>query len=170
MTKRKSDALLVKEFYEESRDTKCPDKPKEMNKEEVKFLIRMIFSEMHELACTVSDSSSEAEELMNECFDNMDYHKMNSDKEYFTRTKKIAAQVDALVDSWYYSLDTMAKHGVDASKIFDIVHEANMNKRDPETKKFIKRDSDGKVIKPTGWKAPDVEGEIQRQIDHGTWE
>ena len=43
-----------------------------------------------------------------------------------------------------------------------------MAKRDPETGKFLKRE-DGKIIKPKGWKAPDVEGEVVRQDVEGSW-
>jgi len=28
---------------------------------------------------------------------------------------------------------------------------------------------DGKIIKPAGWKAPDVEAEISRQLRDGAW-
>ena len=41
-------------------------------------------------------------------------------------------------------------------------------KRDPATGKFIKRE-DGKIIKPVGWTAPDVNGEILRQIQEGSF-
>ena len=50
--------------------------------------------------------------------------------------------------------------------MFDIVHGANMAKRDPSTGKFLKRD-DGKIIKPAGWQPPDVKAEIVRQMTHG---
>lgn len=43
-----------------------------------------------------------------------------------------------------------------------------MAKRDPATGKFIKRE-DGKIIKPVGWTAPDVNGEILRQIQEGSF-
>jgi predicted HAD superfamily Cof-like phosphohydrolase len=66
-----------------------------------------------------------------------------------------AEQGDALVDMYYYSLNAAAKKGIDLSKIFNHVHEANMNKRDKTTGKFIKR-SDGKILKPDNWQAPDI--------------
>jgi len=43
-----------------------------------------------------------------------------------------------------------------------------MAKRNPATGKFEKR-ADGKIIKPPGWKAPDVEGEMARQFKEGSW-
>ena len=43
-----------------------------------------------------------------------------------------------------------------------------MAKRDPLTGEFIKR-ADGKIVKPEGWKAPDVMAEISRQLLAGSW-
>ena len=43
-----------------------------------------------------------------------------------------------------------------------------MNKRDPVTKQFIKRE-DGKILKPNGWKEPDINSEIEKQLKEGAW-
>merc|ERR1719410_2774899 len=82
--------------------------------------------------------------------------------------KNIGEQGDALVDMWYYSLNAAAKKGVNLSSIFDVVHRANMAKIDPATGKCMKR-PDGKIIKPAGWKAPNVAAEIQRQFQQGSF-
>lgn len=66
-----------------------------------------------------------------------------------------AEQGDAVVDCWYYGLNACAKKGINASMIFDEVHRANMDKRDPESGVFMRRE-DGKIIKPLGWKEPDL--------------
>lgn len=135
--------------------------PSALNDEEVKFLLRMCLSELQELALTIVDSVPQSIELMNECMKTID----KSEHEVLdTEDKKIAAQADAVVDAWYYSCNAFAKKSVDISKIFDIVHEANMAKRDPKTKKFIHRE-DGKIIKPEGWTPPDVVAEVKRQRD-----
>jgi hypothetical protein len=57
---------LVKKFTEESKDMKCPTIPVKMDITEVKFLIKMVVSEMMELAQTVSD---EPINLLKECLD-----------------------------------------------------------------------------------------------------
>ena len=80
-----------------------------------------------------------------------------------------AAQADALVDVYYYMQNAACKKGMNLSAIFNLVHGANMAKRDPTTGEFIKR-ADGKIIKPAGWKAPDVEGEVVRQDAEGSFE
>ena len=163
----KSNAESVCEFTS-GTGSDCPDKPTSMSRDSVKFIIRMVISELDELACTVTETPEDRDEFMQECLDTRDPCKKFK-QEYSTDTDLISSQFDALVDSWYYSLNIAAKHGVNMSKMFDIVHNANMAKRDPETGKFLRRESDGKVIKPKGWKPPNVEAEIERQMTEGSW-
>ena len=80
-----------------------------------------------------------------------------------------ADQADALVDIYYYSQNAACKKGMNLSSVFNLVHAANMAKRDPSTGHFIRRESDGKILKPEGWKAPDVEAELLRQREQGSW-
>merc|ERR1711939_1121041 len=82
--------------------------------------------------------------------------------------KKVSAQADALVDIEYYMLNCAAKKGFNMSSIFGVVHAANMAKRNPETGRFEKN-ADGKIIKPPGWKPPNVEAELARQVSEGSW-
>ena len=39
-----------------------------------------------------------------------------------------------------------------------------MNKKDPITNSFIRRE-DGKIMKPIGWKQPDIVSEIKRKYN-----
>ncbi len=162
----KSNAQLVKEFTEEYTDKKCPAKPIMMSKEEVFFIIRMVMSELDEMASTVTTDKHSREEFMKLALENID---KSNDYKYDSDVSMISAQADAMVDAWYYMLNAAAKCGINLSKIFDIVHEANMAKKDPKTGKFIRRESDGKVLKPDGWKPPNIDGEIERQLEHGAW-
>lgn len=145
----------------------CPDRPLEMSKDSVMFIIRMIMSELDELACTVSFTAEERDELMTTALNTRDRCKAFRPT-YQSDDELIGAQFDALVDAWYYSLNIAAKHGVNMSKIFDVVHKANMDKRDPETGKFLRRE-DGKIIKPKGWQSPDITGQIRQQRTDGAW-
>ena len=163
-----SNAVAVKDFTEGSSGKPCPERPVPMSPDKVKFIIRMVISELDELACTVCETTEDKERFMQECLDTRDKCK-DLKSTYKTEVDLVAAQFDALVDAWYYSLNTSAQHGVNLSSIFDIVHAANMAKRDPVTGKFLRRETDGKVIKPAGWQAPDVEGEIARQMKEGAW-
>jgi len=143
----------VKQFTEESSNIKCPEIPQLMNKNDVTFLIRMMLSEIVELAETVTDTTDEALDLVKSCF-GVDLH--STFPTFENEQDKIAAQGDALVDMHYYALNVASKHGINLSKIFDAVHEANMNKRDPITGKFIRRLEDNKILKPPGRKSPDI--------------
>lgn len=154
-----SDADKVKEFTE-GAGFKCPDKPQLMSRSEVEFLVKMVLSEMEEMVDTVTKSREESIEFMRNCI-GVDPSPHTTEGK--SELELIADQADAAVDSWVYLLNGFCKKGVDLSKIFDIVHQANMAKRDPETGKFIRRESDGKILKPPGWKAPDILAEIKRQ-------
>lgn len=65
--------------------------------------------------------------------------------------------VDAIVDSIYVLLGTAVTFGVDLEPIFQAVHAANMRKVGGVIRE------DGKVLKPDGWVAPDVEGLLREQ-------
>jgi len=160
-----SDAEKVREFtFEAGQPT--PDKPQLMNVDEVNFITKMVLDELLELYSTVLPpqlAKNAMTKMIDEakCIPKMSVTPNQSHE-------LIAEQADAFVDIWYYSLNCMAKKGVNLSKIFDLVHSANMAKRDPQTGKFLKR-ADGKIIKPKGWKAPDVNAEIKKQLHNGSW-
>jgi predicted HAD superfamily Cof-like phosphohydrolase len=67
---------------------------------------------------------------------------------------------DALVDLDYVVLGSGVTWGVNMNELHDEVHRANMAKF-PGGKATL--DENGKVIKPKGWKAPDVEGTLKTQ-------
>lgn len=160
----KSNSDDVKQFTEES-GYPVPKNPMVMNEEEIRFIIRMVMSELSEMAATVTTDESECRTFMENCLKDIDLCK---NYQYNTDVEKIAAQADSMVDAWYYMLNTSTKKGVNLSKLFDVIHKANMDKRDPETGKFIRRD-DGKIMKPANWQPPNIEGEIEQQIKQGSW-
>lgn len=138
-----------------------PDRPTLMTREKVIFLVKMVMSEMQELVDTVTESSEESLELMRSCLGvDQSKHTGSSNK---SELELIAEQADAAVDAWVYLLNGFCKQGVDLSRVFDLVHQANMAKRDPRTGEFIKRESDGKIMKPEGWQPPNIIEEIKRQ-------
>lgn len=161
-----SESVLVKEFTEGYGQIECPNHPIPLNREETKFLINMVISEIIELAQTVTDNDDAAKlMLINAVTDDtyLSKYKRTNDPDQL-----VADQADAAIDTWYYMLNAFCKKGINLSKIFSVVHEANMNKRDPKTGKFIK-DAKGKTIKPEGWKEPDILGEIIKQKTDGSW-
>src|SRR5208282_6773379 len=86
----------------------------------------------------------------------------------FSPTALVAEQADAMVDAWYYMLNTGAKHGMNLSALFATVHSANMAKKFPDGT-FHRRPEDGKIVKPDGWHEPNIVGEIVRQQRDGAW-
>lgn len=147
-----------------------PDVPRPMSVEEVNFTAKMMLDEIMELMATVHTSEKAKSLLKTFVDDSEDLDKLDLDpNDDAQRFELIAEQGDALIDSYYYSLNSACKAGINLSAMFDVVHGANMAKRDPVTKIFTKRESDGKIIKPAGWTPPDVKAEIARQAAQGSW-
>lgn len=61
---------------------------------------------------------------------------------------------DALGDMAYIIAGTALEYGIPLDRVLDAIHASNMAKLGPDGKP-IKRD-DGKVIKPEGWRPPDI--------------
>jgi predicted HAD superfamily Cof-like phosphohydrolase len=63
---------------------------------------------------------------------------------------------DAMADSIYVIVGAALEYGIPLDKVWEAVQRANMNKVDPVTGK-VRRREDGKILKPDGWQAPDIE-------------
>ena len=167
----KSHSELVKEFTEESKNIKVPERPTPMSYESTKFLAKMMMSEIVEMLETYEPRAKAlvtAKQLLDEDFAEKEALNRPAMTYPLTDEQKIADQMDAMVDSYYYSLDSAAKHGMNLEPIFQAVHQANMNKRNPETGKFERR-ADNKVIKPPGWVTADIDKIVNDQITNGSW-
>lgn len=81
--------------------------------------------------------------------------------EEFRNAKNIREQLDALTDTLYYLLGCFAEIGVYPDEPFCIIHKSNLKKVLMNAK--IEKDSDTKVLKPSGWIHPD--DELQKYID-----
>ena len=64
-------------------------------------------------------------------------------------------QLDALVDILVVTMGAIRAGGFDGEGAWKEVMDTNFAKIDPNTGKVRKRE-DGKVLKPEGWKAPDL--------------
>ena len=62
---------------------------------------------------------------------------------------------DAIADSIVVLIGLGLSFGFDMDRVWQQVMGSNLAKIDPETGKVIKRE-DGKILKPEGWKAPDL--------------
>lgn len=75
---------------------------------------------------------------------------------------------DAIVDSIYVLIGMALEYGLPLPMLWQAVQNANMSKADPVTGE-IKRREDGKILKPEGWKPPDVAGIIEHATKYGSW-
>jgi len=66
------------------------------------------------------------------------------------------AMLDALVDLVYVTLGTAQFHGFDFDEAWKRVHAANMKKRRATDASESKRGTGLDVVKPKGWKTPDL--------------
>jgi predicted HAD superfamily Cof-like phosphohydrolase len=158
-------ALQAREFTLAAGNV-SPDKPTAMTRDDVVFLSRMVIDELMELGATVMQPHEVTFELHSAIRTSKTLPQITYGPA--EQVKQVADQADALVDAWYYMADAAAKKGINVGPIYDLVHAANMKKCDPATGKFIRR-ADGKIIKPPGWEAADVEAEIGRQMENGAW-
>lgn len=69
--------------------------------------------------------------------------------------------LDALVDLVYVALGTAYQHGFDFNEAWRRVHVANMAKVRVERASDSKRGSTYDVVKPPGWKPPDLSDLVQ---------
>ena len=74
------------------------------------------------------------------------------------REDNLAELADGIADSIVVLLGTAVTYGIDIRPIWDIVHMSNMAKAGGKLR------ADGKMMKPEGWKPPDIKSEIGRQI------
>ena len=70
-------------------------------------------------------------------------------------TGDVVEQLDALVDILVVTLGAIRTGGFDGEGAWNEVMRTNFAKIDPDTGKVRKRE-DGKVLKPEGWKAPEL--------------
>lgn len=80
----------------------------------------------------------------------------------------LVEQVDALVDLLYFTYGSFALMGVEPTKIFEIVHQANMGKRFPDGKPHY-HPVTNKVMKPADWEEkcapePKIKAELLQQL------
>ena len=69
--------------------------------------------------------------------------------------KDLAGVADALADIIYVAIGTALEFGIPLDAVWGEVQRSNMAKRDPKTG-TVQRRPDGKIIKPEGWRPPDI--------------
>lgn len=74
--------------------------------------------------------------------------------------------LDALEDIVVVTIGAMHSMGADPEGAWNEVMRTNFEKIDPETGKVRKRE-DGKVLKPEGWKPPELEPFLKKNRNNG---
>ena len=77
---------------------------------------------------------------------------MQEELREFAQSETLTQQADAIADLIYFALGAFVEMGVDGSKVFEVVHEANMKKLNHESGASL--NDEGKVIKPPFWASP----------------
>ncbi len=90
---------------------------------------------------------------------------MQEELNEFKDSVNLEEQADAMIDLIYFALGTLVEMGIKPSKLFEIVHQANMSKLFPDGEPHY--NEEGKTIKPSNWVDPEqqISNEIQRQIE-----
>lgn len=156
----------VREFSSlvaKSQNKELPNYAIPFSRYTTKFLIKMVIDELIELLAYSGVKFSERKKIISTIVENEDYR-----PDLGFLTPSVEGQMDSLVDIEYYMKDVAARHGQNIDKVFDLVHEANMNKRN-EQGLFNLRD-DGKVLKPKDWKPADISSEVKRQMRGNSFE
>jgi len=162
-TMRVTDSERVKNF------TKCfgidiPVVPRPISTSMTLRLIKSVVDELLELASTVVEDAVAKQTII----DHVLTTRQLPMRRYDDEMSKLADQIDAMVDSYYYILDTGCIHGINLNSYFAAVHQANMAKIDSKTR-TLQTDRSGKVIKPPGWKPPDHVSVLQKVASFGSW-
>ena len=150
----------VLEFTKATFDEPIPKVPRRLNKGEIELVVKLVLEELFELCEASMNSTSDSVYLLYGTIETL--KDVAPLKDHEDEVEVVAAQQDAIVDLIYVAMNAAAKTGIDLDKVFNLVHEANMKKVDPETGK-VQRRGDGKILKPEGWTPPDIEREVKKQ-------
>ena len=74
----------------------------------------------------------------------------------YIQAKTLTEELDAIIDLIYFALGTSYRHGFDFYDGWKEVHRANMSKVRVKKKRDSKRNFGLDVIKPKGWKPPNL--------------
>lgn len=156
----------IAQFTKAASADKIKKNPSPMDEKEVAFLCSMAIAELMELVTTVlpSDSKLSPQEFINICCEGTDQPKPYPGK---NDADKITYQLDSVIDLVYYCGDIVKKHtgmpDESLDEVFEEVHKANMTKIHPDG--TVHRREDGKILKPEGWKEPDVLSVVKKLLE-----
>ena len=152
----------IAQFTSAAAQDTLPKRPRIMTKEEVRVVGKFIMEEVYELFDASFDSREMATKEM--CSLVEYYRDRKVRNKPTTEVDVIEQQADALIDIVYYCGDAGAKVCFPLDRIFELVHAANMKKIDKDSGKVLRREEDGKILKPDGWQPADLREVILSQM------
>jgi predicted HAD superfamily Cof-like phosphohydrolase len=167
MTEKMTPFQQAEEFHQ-TFDPRRPAVPTPFTADEAAFRAAFKIEELVELTAAAAGGDPEKlhkkVQMLHEALDKAEekmLQKQNWGKD------PLIEQADALTDILYFTYGSFSLMGVDPTRIFDIVHQANMGKLFPDGEPHYDPVTN-KVLKPENWEAeyapePKIRQEIERQ-------
>jgi predicted HAD superfamily Cof-like phosphohydrolase len=152
----------VKEFTEVA--FKVPNTPKSFDRKALAFLTIKVMTELAEMHSTWTNKPYE---FLQECLHSAEEEQRVVEDLAETEQENIARIADAAGDICYFIQNAMCKNGVNLDAVLEVIHTGNMDKKFPDGS--FRLDATGKVVKPPGFRHPDISKEIERQNREGSW-
>lgn len=157
------------ERFHRTFDPRIPERPTAFTKKHADDRAGFKIEELVEFVAAASDGDAEKlHDSVQYLHDALD----QAEKKILTKQnwgeESLVEQVDALTDLLYFTYGSFSLLGVDPTRIFDIVHQANMGKLFPDGKPHYDPVTN-KVLKPDNWQkdyAPEerIAKEIKEQM------
>lgn len=146
---------MVRSFLSEiTPEQERLDRPGVPSPTALRFRVRLVLDEVAEMLDELYDDRAAVDQLR-ACF-SWFLDVSNWRRELYAG-KGLAKVAREATDVAYAIEGLLATCGIDGTAVFRLVDSSNVAKKGAE------RDASGKIGKPTGWIAPDVEGELRRQ-------
>ncbi|EPH98707.1 hypothetical protein D920_01469 [Enterococcus faecalis 13-SD-W-01] len=167
MTEKKTPFEQAEEFHQ-IFDPRRPAVPTPFTADEATFRAAFKIEELVELTAAATggdlDKLHEKVQMLHQALDQAEA-KMSQKQGW--GENPLTEQVDALTDILYFTYGSFSLMGVDPTRIFDIVHQANMGKLFPDGQPHYDPVTN-KVLKPENWEAdhapePKIQKELERQ-------
>lgn len=160
---------MAEEFHE-TFDPRKPTQPTAFSLADTDHRMGFKAEELVEFLYATANNDQEVfEELVASLHQSIDTAKEKVLSKKKPVTDPLLDQVDALTDLLYFTYGSFSLMGVDPTKIFAIVHQANMGKLFPDGQPHY-HPITNKVLKPDDWEArfapePKIKAELLRQAE-----
>ena len=156
----------VKAFHH-LMDERTQEEPKAWDVKGATHRAAFKVEELVEFVRAASNSEEEFQQAVKDLHQALD---ISADKvsQKISAESTLVGQVDALIDTLYFTYGSFVLMGVDPERIFEIVHQANMAKIFPDGKAQFDPVTH-KILKPEDWEEkhapePAIKKELERQI------